>query len=75
MSLSEANLPTQGKSVEFGIAFGERAGQPVVNFKPSAEMAPPTEYSDRIEWVRQSYERFIEKVLEIEALRGPAAAF
>lgn len=61
--------------MDLGIAFSERAGQPVVNYVASPELAPPPEYSDRIEWVRKSYERFIEKVLEIEALRGPSLAF
>jgi hypothetical protein len=73
--LTDAKLPTQGGPLDFGISIGERLGKPQVNFAPSPELAPPAEYPDRIEWVRKSYERFIEKVLEIEALRGPAPAF
>jgi hypothetical protein len=59
------------KDLDLGrIAFSDHSGKPEVNYVPPAELTPPVEYSDRIEWVRKSYERFIEKVLEIEALRG-----
>jgi hypothetical protein len=61
--------------MDFGISVGERLGGPVVNFAPTPEVVMAPEGPDRIEWVRKSYERFIEKVLEIEALRGPAPAF
>jgi hypothetical protein len=73
--LTDAKLPITGVPLEFGITIGEQSGKPVVNYVPSPELAPPPEYTDRIEWVRQSYERFIEKVLEIEALRGASLAF
>jgi hypothetical protein len=73
--LSDAKLPIQGGPVDFGISVGEDLSKPVVNFAPTPEVVISPEYPDRIEWVRKSYERFIEKVLEIEALRGPAPAF
>lgn len=73
--MSEAKISPQGAPLELGITFSERAGQPAVSYKPSAELSPPADYSDRIEWVRQSYERFIEKVLEIETIRGASLAF
>lgn len=73
--MTDAKLPYTGAPLEFGISIGELGGKPVVNYVPSPELAPPPEYPDRIEWVRKSYERFIEKVLEIEALRGASLAF
>lgn len=74
--MSEAKLSRPGEvPTELGYGFSERAGEPVMDFKPTPDFAPPVDYSDRIEWVRQSYERFIEKMLEIEALRGPSLAF
>lgn len=74
--MTDAKVPTPGAAFDLGIAFSERAGQPVVNFVPSPELVTPPDYADRIEWVRKSYERFIEKVMEIETLRsGPSLAF
>jgi hypothetical protein len=73
--LTDAKIPTQGGPLEFGIAFSDRGGRPEVNYIPSPELAPPSDYTDRIEWVRKSYERFIEKMLEIETLRGATLAF
>ncbi len=44
-------------------------GQPVVTYVPRVEdFTPPTTREERIEWVRQSYERFFEKVLEKDTL-------
>ena len=45
-------------------------GQPLLSFMPSDEMVPPLGHVERMEWVRKSYERFLEKVLEKEALVG-----
>ena len=47
----------------------EKDGAAAVSYGPPVgDLAIPSSAEERIAWVRQSYERFIEKVLEKEAL-------
>jgi hypothetical protein len=47
-------------------------GQPTVAYLPQADdFSAPSTHEERLEWVRQSYERFIEKVLERDVLPLP----
>jgi hypothetical protein len=45
-------------------------GQPLITYLPTRELVPPVSHTERMEWVRKSAQRFLEKVLEKEALVG-----
>jgi hypothetical protein len=75
--LSDIKLPWHTGSLRLNISVdGIRNGQPLIEYKPAEELLAPNGHSERMEWVRKSYERFFEKVLEKEALFGaPPADF
>lgn len=58
------------------LAFGfekDANGEHVVSFAAIVnELVPPMSHDERLEWVRASYLRFIDKVAEIDGLRAPA---
>ena len=69
--LSDIKLPGLGTTVHAGIRIeGSPDGKPTVSYRSSPDLVPPRDLAERLEWVRKSYERFIEKVLEKEALLG-----
>jgi hypothetical protein len=49
---------------------GNYDGEHVVSFAPSNDIVPPNSHVERLEWIRQSYERFLAKLLEKEQLVG-----
>ena len=61
----------QDLSLKLGVNIqASGTGKPVITYKPSTEFSPPVGYVERMEWIRKSYERFLAKVLEKEALVG-----
>jgi hypothetical protein len=56
------------------LAFGfdkDTNGDHVVSFGAIVdELSPPLSHDERLEWVRASYLRFIDKVAELDALRA-----
>lgn len=56
------------------LAFGfdkDKNGDHVVSFGAIVdELVPPLSHDERLEWVRASYLRFIDKVAELDALRA-----
>jgi hypothetical protein len=62
----------QDSALELGISLRNAYdGEPVVAFVPSRDFVPPHSHSERLEWIRKSYERFLAKLLEKEELVGP----
>jgi hypothetical protein len=70
--LSDIKLPWHTGSLRLNISVsGLKNGQPLVEYKPAEEqLVAPLGHTERMEWVRKSYERFFEKVVEKEALFG-----
>ena len=49
----------------------ESSAYSLANYKSLLEdLTPPVRADERVEWVRQSYQRFFDKVVEIETLMG-----
>lgn len=59
-------------SLPFAFGFEKDGnGEHVVSFAANVEeLVPPVSHDERIEWVRASYQRFIAKVAELDALRA-----
>lgn len=69
--MSDIKLPWQTGSLRLNISVdGLKQGQPLVEYLPAQELVAPTGHTERMEWVRKSYERFFEKVVEKESLFG-----
>ena len=48
----------------------DRDGEPEVVFSTDAkELVPPDHHSERIEWIRASFESFFQRVRELDSLR------
>jgi hypothetical protein len=61
----------QTHALDLGISLRSTyEGEPVVAFVPSRDFVPPNSHPERMEWIRQSYERFLAKLLEKEELVG-----
>ncbi|MFN8657524.1 MAG: hypothetical protein U0105_14370 [Candidatus Obscuribacterales bacterium] len=60
-------------SLQFAFGFEKDSnGEHVVSFAAAnvEELVPPVSQEERLEWVRASYQRFIAKVAELDALRA-----
>lgn len=63
--------PGQPKPLELGIQMRANGdGNTVIAYLPGADFKPPASHPERLEWIRKSYERFLQKVLEKEQLVG-----
>lgn len=61
----------QSHALDLGISLrGSYDSEPVVAFVPPRDFVPPQGHPERLEWIRQSYERFLAKLLEKEELVG-----
>jgi hypothetical protein len=70
--LSDIKLPWRHGALRLNISVsGLQNGQPLIEYLPGEDhLTAPGGHTERMEWVRKSYERFFEKVLEKEALFG-----
>lgn len=73
--LSDIKVPWHSGCLSLNISVnGLINGEPLLQYKPADDMVAPPLHTERMEWVRKSYERFFEKVLEKEALFGTPPA-
>ncbi len=72
--MSDIKLPWHNGSLRFNISVhGIRGGEPLVEYLRADELAPPSSHPERMEWVRKSYERFFEKVLENDSIAAASS--
>lgn len=73
--MSDIKLPWAQGSLRLNISVnGLKNKQPLIQYIPVDQLVAPPGHTERMEWVRKSYERFFEKVLEKEALFGAPPA-
>jgi hypothetical protein len=64
----QKDVPPAGTDAESKATTG--ANQ-LVSYQPLLDdLTAPARFDERLEWVRQSYQRFFDKVLEADALLG-----
>lgn len=69
-SLSKVK-PAHQQPLELGIQMRANAdGNAVISYIPGTDFRPPASHPERLEWIRKSYERFLQKVLEKEQMVG-----
>jgi hypothetical protein len=58
-------------ALDLGLSLrGAYDGEQVVSFAPPRDFVTPNSHVERLEWIRESYERFLTKLLEKEQLVG-----